>query len=255
MCYDLKVSLERQLKFAKHYGDQDVILEIEKNLFPLLNPIEREFYQVSGFEHPKMFVLLNERIEYAQWGLIPHWTRNQDEAKSICNKTLNARFESIREKPSFKSAFENGRGVLFVDGFYEHRHFNGRTYPYFIQRSDRKQMALGCIYDEWEGTLQEPKGSFSIVTTKANDLMQFIHNNPNIPEPRMPLILNDEKLELWMRNEQISESDQKGLFEPCASEILESHTVRPIKGKNVTKNSENAADLFLYPELGATLFD
>ena len=255
MCYDIKVSLERQLKVAKHYGDLDVIREIEKNLFPLLNPIEREFYQVSGFEHPKMFVLLNERIEYAEWGLIPHWIRNPEDADSIKIKTLNARCESIHEKPSFKSAFENGRGVLFVDGFYEHRHFNGRTYPYFIQRSDRKQMALGCLYDEWKNKLREPKGSFSIVTTKANDLMQFIHNNPNIPEPRMPLILSDEKLKLWVGNEPISESDQKGLFEPCVSEILESHTVRPIKGKNVKKNAENAADQFLYLELGPTLFD
>ena len=74
MCYDIKVSLERQLKVARNFGDKASIDELEKKLLPYLNPIEREYYRVSGFDHPKVFLLLNgAQVDIAQWGLIPNW--------------------------------------------------------------------------------------------------------------------------------------------------------------------------------------
>ena len=149
MCYDIKVSLERQLKVAKHYGDKAVIEQLEKQLFPLLNPIEREFYQVSGFDHPRLFVLQNSGIELSKWGLIPNWIKSREDANEIINKTLNARVESVMEKPSFRDAFNSGRGVLFVDGFYEHKHVNGKAYPHYIQDVKSKELALACIVDHW----------------------------------------------------------------------------------------------------------
>lgn len=258
MCYDIKVSLERQLKVARHYGDEKVIDELTKKLLPLLNPIEREFFQVSGFTHPKAFILSKDDIQLARWGLIPHWVHDSEKGIEIQDKTLNARAESMFDKPSFKEASLNHRGVLFVDGFYEHKHVNKQTYPYFIQRKDHEQMAIGALFDTWLNPVtKKEEVTFSIVTTKANTLMTEIHNNPKLSESRMPLILEGHSINRWLEAE-VSDEEHSSIDElsvACKDGLLEAHTVRRFKGKDAVPNSENAAEEFLYPELGPTLFD
>lgn len=251
MCYDIKVSLERQLKVAKHYGDKEVIAALEKQLMPLLNPIEREFYQISGFDHPNLIVLEPSGIALAEWGLIPNWTKNNNQAEQFRNNNLNARAESIQEKPSFNDAFEHGRVVLFVDGFYEHQHRGNRSYPYYIERSDKKPMALACVLDRWNDPIKgDVRKTFSIVTTKANSLMAEIHNNPKLMEPRMPLILEEANLYDWLRVDTIAEKILNTQIDPA----LNSHTVRPLRGIATLKNNPLAAAEFNYPELGLDLF-
>ena len=197
-------------------------------------------------------------MELAEWGLVPSWTKSLEDAKVIKNKTLNARAESIFSKPSFKEAAINKRSVLFIDGFYEHHHRSGKTFPYFIQRKDKEQMAIAALSSEWSNPVKDQKEhSFSIVTTKANNLMSTIHNNPNLPEPRMPLILRNESIEAWL-SESVSEYKHEvldGLMLPISSEELISHTVKKFKRDGSGKNDESATDEFHYPELGPTLFD
>jgi putative SOS response-associated peptidase YedK len=258
MCYDIKVSLERQLKVARHYGDAKVIDEITKKLLPLLNPIEREYFQVSGFTHPKAFVVAKDDVKYASWGLIPDWTQDKEKAKEIANKTLNARVESIYDKPSFRKASVDQRCILFVDGFYEHKHINKKTYPYFIQRRDRELMAIAAIYDNWSDPLSdEVETTFSIVTTKANELMTDIHNSPKLPESRMPLILDNKGIDIWLNGEVTSDDHDEldAISGPCSDELLDAHTVRRFKGKSGVANAGHADEEFHYPELGPTLFD
>lgn len=256
MCYDIKVSLERQLKVARQYGDLNVIAELEKKLLPLLNPIEKEYNQISGFAHPEIFILSEENVELAEWGLIPSWVKDEKSAKEIANKTLNARGETIFEKPSFKASALSKRCIVFVDGFYENHHFNKKTYPYFIQRRDNKMMPLAGLYETWENPLTSgKKTTFSIVTCKANTMMAEIHNNPKLNEPRMPLIIGDESIENWI-NEEVEISDHSSisrLIRPADEKKLISHTVRRFRRDNL--NSENSSEEFHYPELGPTLFD
>lgn len=258
MCYDIKVSLERQLKVAKHYGDVKVIEELEKKLLPLLNPIERELYQVSGFEHPKMFILEKSGINIAKWGLIPHWIQDLKAAHEIQNKTLNARVETLLEKPSFKDASIEHRGVLFVDGFYEHQHRNGKTYPYFIREKNGEQTPIATVSSVWKNPLSnEEERSFSIVTTQANPLMKDIHNNPKLSEARMPLILSESSINDWLNmplmEDEKTELDR--LVKQNSNPELVSHTVKRFSKKRDGHSDEHAAAEFYYPELGPTLFD
>lgn len=253
MCYDIKVSLERQLKIAKHYGDIRAINEIESKLLPLLNPIEREYYQVSGFSHPKLFLFDGKAVELFQWGLVPDWTKDVESAKQIANQTLNARIESITEKSSFKNVVENGRSILFVDGFYEHHHLNKKTFPYYIHRADSAPMAIAAIKSEWLNPISgNSVKSFSIVTTKANSLLTEIHNNPKLQEARIPVILTEDKIETWLHSSLNDAIQDVSL--PIDSELLASHTVKGFK--NVAQsNKKDASEEYFYPELGPTLFD
>lgn len=107
---------------------------------------------------------------------------------SSWNQTLNARGESIFEKPAFRNSARNKRCIVHVEGFYEHHHFGKRTYPDFIRLKDHDDFALAAL---WEECKDPATGvalhTFSIVTTEANDLLRRIHNNPKLEGPRMPV--------------------------------------------------------------------
>lgn len=256
MCYDIKVSLERQLKVARQHGDPIVITELESKLLPLLNPTEKELNHISGFAHPELLILSKDKVEYAEWGLIPHWIKDLESAKEISNKTLNAKGESIFEKPSFKDSALTNRCIVFVDGFYENQHFNGKTYPHFIQRRNKKIIPLAGLASKWKDPETEcVKATFSIVTCRANAMMSKIHNNPKLSESRMPLVIEDDLIDKWLNAEASIEDhiEVDTLIKPAREEELISHTV-----KRFRKDAQNASDSsyeFYYPELGPTLFD
>ena len=141
MCYDIKASYEAQLSRAKRKGDFVAVEEILEKLIPFT---DLPLHHVSGFTHPKLLIYTNESPEFpivATWGLVPHWVRDDIQKKKIWNTTLNARGETIFEKPSFKQSAKNNRCIIYIDGFYEHHHFNKKTYPFFIQRKDEKPIA------------------------------------------------------------------------------------------------------------------
>jgi putative SOS response-associated peptidase YedK len=252
MCYDLQAQLESQLKRAMRDFDEHAIYEIKEKLARFTDlPI----YHSSGFKHPKMLIYTNEepyKPVVSQWGLVPHWVKDKKQLQGIWNKTLNARGETIFEKPSFRTSAKNNRCIVYIDGFYEHHHFKGNTYPYYIKRKDGKPMALAGLWSEWvDKETGEVLNTFSIVTTKANRLMAKIHNNPKLEEPRMPIILPEELEDKWL--EPIEEElDKKGiqeLIQPYPEEELEAYTVDRLRGKEYKGNVEEITREVHYPEL------
>ncbi len=218
--------------------------ELEKN-----NPVQH--FHASGFNHPKLVAFDRKEgklnVDLHDWGLIPHWVKSEDQAREIWDKTLNARGETIFEKPSFKEAAEQSRVIIPLDGFYEHHHKHGRTFPHFISREDGESFLVGGIRSEWLNTVTgELLSTVSIVTTKANDLMSEIHNNPKLKEPRMPLLLNDQDSETWLSG---SQSEVQSLIKPNTEQALKSHTVRRLRGKDYVGNSEEVMEEYHYPDL------
>lgn len=116
-------------------------------------------------------------ISLFQWGLVPSWMKDGQTAAKIRVKTLNARSETIFEKPAFKNSILTQRCPVLVDEFYEWRHENKKTYPYYVQFKDEKPFALAGLRDGWrnhsDGKYTE---TFSIVTTMANPLLEKIYN-------------------------------------------------------------------------------
>ncbi|TDT47132.1 putative SOS response-associated peptidase YedK [Maribacter spongiicola] len=250
MCYDVKTSLEAQLKRAKRSQDLKAIEEIVEKLGPLT---DLPLHHASGFSHPEVLIYTNDDPFYpivATWGLIPHWVNSAEQQKKIWNSTLNARVETIFEKPAFKDAANEKRCMLYVDGFYEHHHYNDNTYPFFIHRKNNQPLALAALWSEWihpehGGTIK----SFSIVTTVGNGMMSKIHNNAKLKEPRMPLMLSEDLEEQWLSSNADFEKELTTLLNNDNDLELKAHTVGKLRGKNYAGNIASISDEVVYTEL------
>jgi putative SOS response-associated peptidase YedK len=137
------------------------------------------------------------RIDLLKWGLIPSWADDP----AIGSRMINARSETVAEKPSFRSAFKSRRCLVPADGFYEWKKSAGGKVPHLIHRSDSKPFAFAGLWEHWKG----PSGaidSFSILTTEANALMRPIHD-------RMPVILDASDYDPWLDPRTTSDALQE----------------------------------------------
>lgn len=249
MCYDIKTKLEAQLKRAKHFNDKAYIEELKKRLSVYK---DHEYHHAAGHAHPPVLIYTNQHPDFpvpASWGLIPHWVKNREQQLKLWNGTINARSESIFEKPAFREPALNKHCLVYVDGFYEHHHFNGKTYPFYIHRKDHEPFALAGLWDEWlDKKTGELMTSFTVLTTKANTLMQKIHNNPKLPEARMPVILSPELELQWLKTLGAEKTKKMAteIFHPYPENELEAYTVRRLRGKDAVGNVPEASEYFKY---------
>jgi putative SOS response-associated peptidase YedK len=257
MCYDIKASLESQLKRAKRNNDLAAILEIEQKLAPYT---DLPAHHKSGFAHPKLLIYTAAepfKPIIAQWGLIPHWVKDSELKNKLWNSTINARGETLAEKPSFRDAYKSKRCLVYLDGFYEHHHQDGETYPFYIYQNDESPLCLAGLWSEWtDRDSGEVWTTFSLVTTKANSMMAKIHNNPKAKEARMPVLLNEAEAELWL-NADANQPEQKealaALIRPWTGSDLAAHPVAKLRGKNYQGNIPEITKKVHYDELKLTL--
>ncbi|MBP8824784.1 MAG: SOS response-associated peptidase [Flavobacteriales bacterium] len=253
MCYSAKSLKNAALKRALHAGDKAIAEQLREELEALSGLADRAF--VNAFDHPALVGFTDAepyRPQLLTWGLIPAWTKDEAQARKLRVQTLNARGETIFEKPAFRKSAMDKRCLIFVNGFYEHQHFMKRTYPWYIHVKGREAFALAGLWDEW----RDPASglvhrTFSIVTTAGNPLMAKIHNNPKLDGPRMPLILPAELEDEWLKpvGEERDVARIKQLLLPFPAEEMEAHTVRPLLGKAKGDDQGKASEPFAYPEL------
>ena len=153
----------------------------------------------NGFTHPKISCITENdphNISNLSWGLIPEWSKTED----IKKYTLNARIETINEKPSFKNA---KRCIIFSDGFYEWKWLDpkGRKkQKYLIEYPDSESFGFAGVYDQWvnkeTGEILE---SCSIVTTAAEGIMKEVHNS----KLRMPVTLSIDSMSNWLNSQAV----------------------------------------------------
>lgn len=248
MCYNVKALLRSQLKRAKLHANEQEINEIQLSLFELG---VTDLFQVSGFAHPKMLVYTDtESLPIvATWGLVPHWVKDEQGKIQQWNSTLNARGETIYEKASFRDSAKSKRCLVYLDGFFEHHHKDGKTFPFFISRKDAEPFAVAGLWAEWTNRETGSKlVSFSIVTTQANQLMAKIHNNPKLEGSRMPVILPEELADQWL-TPSLGQKKANELLLPFDDDLLTAHTVARIAGKESKGNVPEVTDFFAYDEL------
>lgn len=254
MCYTAESLTLKSLKYAQHRGDYHYAEELQRLLDEKrLN--QRPYYYVSGFAHPQLLVFTNQQPftpQFFTWGLIPGWTKSLAEGKKFWNNTLNARGETLFEKPNFKLSAKNKRCLIYLDAFYEYHHQNKQTYPFRIALKSGEPMAIAGIWEEWtDKETGELLQTVSIVTTVGNPLMTKIHNNPKADGPRMPVILPQEKQDEWLMDCK-TENDQKhlqSLMQPLDETLLKAYTVGRINGKNAMANTEEAENEVSYAGL------
>lgn len=155
-------------------------------------------------------------LKLLHWGLIPSWAKDT----KMGAKLINARAETVDEKPAFRSAFKKRRCLVLADGFYEWQQQNGKKQPYYFRVEDGKPFAFAGLWEHWESPDGEEIDSCTIITTEANDILRPIHD-------RMPVILAPKDYEQWLDIGQKPES-VKSLLQPYRSEAM---NVYPVSAK------------------------
>ncbi len=148
---------------------------------------------INGFEHPKVAIITNENIFNAEWGLLPNWAKD----KALQKSTLNARVETLAEKPSFKNCINN-RCLIPASGFFEWQWMDEKgkqKEKYFIQVHEQSLFAFAGLFSDWlDKSTGEMIRTCTIITTQANELMSQIHNT----KQRMPIILKPQDESDWL---------------------------------------------------------
>jgi putative SOS response-associated peptidase YedK len=209
------------------------------------------FYYVSAFDRPSVPVIASDEassIQLFQWGLVPYWVEDGAGADEISLKTLNARLETIFEKPAFRQSARERHCIILVSGFFEWHESCGRKYPYYIWLKDRQAFALAGIWDNWvERTSGEVRRTFSVLTTRANSLIEEIHNT----KKRMPVILPPGEEMEWLRVGK-TESECSKYLKSFPSESMLAHPVtRSITRYGQAVPGPEAICHMEYPELPA----
>ena len=157
----------------------------------------------------------SRRLGTLRWGLVPHWSRTGKSGP------INARAETIDEKPSFRDAFARRRCVIPADGFYEWRTdpATGVKTPYYIHRRDGRPMAFAGLWESWRSTDDgDALYTCTIVTTAADGFLVDLH-------PRMPVVLDGDEVAEWLYVEREDTDGLGHLLEPHGADALDAHAV------------------------------
>lgn len=161
-----------------------------------------------------------------RWGLVPFWAKDH----KIGYKMINARAETIHEKPSYRHSFQRKRCLILADGFYEWKKEGAQKKPFRFQLKNREPFAFAGAWDRWskgENTLF----SCTIITTTPNDLTKDVHD-------RMPVILPEDAYDLWLNPDSTDTEYLKSLLLPYPSGEMESYAVSTLV--NSPKNDHPA---------------
>jgi putative SOS response-associated peptidase YedK len=159
------------------------------------------------------------RIEFFNWGLIPSWAKDP----SIGNRMINARAETLAEKPAFRAAYRRRRCLVLADGFFEWRKDPGKKVkqPMYIRLKTGEPFAFAGLWEIWNSADGSQILSCTIITTEPNELVSDIHN-------RMPVILPREGYSAWLNPSEIQPADLDDLLRPYPSTELAAHPVSTI---------------------------
>ncbi len=182
---------------------------------------------IKGFDHaPTNLIVTQDSIQPAKWGLIPFWS-NSDFAEKVQkeNRNVNAKEETVFTLPSFRTPIRKHRCLVPATGWFEYHYEQGKVQAiYYIYVKGLEIFSFAGIYDSWKGEGEKEVQSYAILTTRANELMSFIHNGGNNPY-RMPVILSAEAEEIWL-DPATPQEELKALMQPFPTERMEAYPLK-----------------------------
>jgi putative SOS response-associated peptidase YedK len=175
-------------------------------------------YNVAPTQPIPIVRLAEGRRHFAlvRWGLIPAWVKDPKGFSLL----INARAESVLDKPAFRAAMRRRRGLIPADGFYEWRESAGRKQAYFVRRRDGAPFAFAGLWETWTGPNGEELDTAAIVTTNANSTLSAIHD-------RMPVILPIDAFDLWLDCAKVDGPVAAALLVPARDDLFEAFPVSP----------------------------
>jgi putative SOS response-associated peptidase YedK len=154
-----------------------------------------------------------DRWALLRWGLIPSWSKEPSRGAPL----INARSETVHEKPAFRAAFRKRRCLVLADGYYEWRAEGKQKQPYYIRRTDERPFALAGLWESWidqHAATAEPLETCTVLTTEANALTADIHD-------RMPVILPEEACPAWLHTPADEADSLRNLLRPAPADLLQ----------------------------------
>ena len=177
-------------------------------------------YNIAPSQNSPTLVVKEDRrvLVMMRWGLVPFWAKEA----SIGYKMINAKSETLAEKPSFRKPFKEKRCLVLADGFYEWEKTDKKNkVPYRFVLKNRQPFAFAGLWDVWKTPEGDTLLSFTIITTRANELMERIHD-------RMPVILNEKDEAKWLDPEFKDTDKLSSLLQPYPSEQMVAYKVSTI---------------------------
>ncbi|NJP08819.1 MAG: SOS response-associated peptidase [Leptolyngbyaceae cyanobacterium RU_5_1] len=190
-------------RFTQTHSTEAIATAFQLAVVPLLTPR----YNIA----PTQFIATvlktaqqpERHFKVLQWGLIPSWAKDS----SIGAKLINARSETVTEKPSFRAAFRYRRCLVVADGFYEWQRQERKKQPFYFHLQDHQPFAFAGLWEHWQSPEGEPLETCTILTTAANDVLTPVHD-------RMPVILHPENYDTWLDPELQTASILQPLLRP-----------------------------------------
>lgn len=229
-----------------------IITEKQLSLFS-----DKQF--VKGFDFPVMPVISNDKpavIQMFRWGFVPPHTQNTEKATEFLNQynTLNAKAENLFDSRLFGEAIRKQRCLVLCSGFFEWRHKNpekknSEKYPFYVSLKDDGMFVFGGIWEKFtDRNTGEIIHTYAIITTRANELMEIVHNT----KKRMPLIIEPEKAMKWL-DPALSDDEIKNYFQPFDSDKLKAIPVKKINPRLQYENDPGITVYYHYQELSAMM--
>lgn len=169
-----------------------------------------------------------------KWGLVPSWAKDA----SIGAKLINARSETVEEKPSFREAFRRRRCIVPADGFFEWKRTEGRKQPFYFRMRDDRPFGFAGLWERWEGEGGDVLDTCTILTTEANEVLRPVHD-------RMPVILHPDDYELWLGGGERERGLLKDLLRHYPGGEMVGHPVGTLVNSPANKGPELIAEAHL----------
>lgn len=151
---------------------------------------------------------------WLKWGLVPSWAKDT----SMGARLINARSETVGEKPAFREAFRRRRCIIPADGFYEWQRRGQQKQPFFFHLHEKRPFGFAGLWEQWKGEAGKTIESCTILTTGANDVLRPMHD-------RMPVILHREDYALWLDEDERKRALLKELLRPYPAEEMNAYPV------------------------------
>ncbi len=213
-------------------------------------------YHANAYQFPAWPIVTRQepgKLQLVRWGLIPHWAKTAHDAADIRARTINARSETIYEKPSYRQAARKGQRCLIpITGFYEWHTVGNpakstKKFPFYITATDASITSVAGLWDEWpDPETGELIRTYTLLTTDANSLLAVIHNT----KKRMPCVLTAKAEQVWLHDE-LTETDALALLaEQYPADRMHSYSIsKRISARNEPSDVPEVMAPAEYPEL------
>ncbi len=191
-------------------------------------------YNVAPTQPIPVVRLIDGKRHFAlvRWGLLPSWVKDPKKITLL----INARGETVAEKPAYRAAMKRRRCLIPADGFYEWKAGTPRKQPYYIRAKDGSPLAFAGLWETWTGPNGEELETAAIVTTSANKTLSPIHD-------RMPVVVPPDAFDLWLDAANVDPKTASALIAPAPEGLLEAYPVSTDGQPRRQRQSETAGSV------------